>query len=339
MILKEIEKIEKVSNFEPSKYGFFLWRDGKVYLNEILIYDKQPNAVYFYKGAFFIVKSNWEDSIYINTISSFKKELLGISGMNKFIDVKSILRNVWNDEYTESKRLKINLETGNTVWETQIGYTYIEDELFFGMLENKICRVKPNTGQPMWESDILQRYGTYSINNEEHEMDIQKYIGIYEDCLYFKAGNKLILGVDVNTAKERFSYENNNEYILLDNLCLDNKNGVIFSIGRIDYFELNLKTGIAEITSLEDTVQEFKVETTRLGSWENNIIYFWEGRSNANFGLFDRNTKKIIKAQNLNVSAYPAIRDLKHRNGNIYVLDGNNTLHIFEEEKMKNHNS
>ncbi len=326
----ELEKFDKVSKFIPSVLGLFIWMDGKVYLNDKLIYDKKPKAVYFYQGIFFIVENNWTDSIYIDSVSGLSKTHIGIDGMDCFIDKESILKNVWNDDFTVSIRQKFNLITGTVVWESRIGHAFILDEYFFGVLGTKLCRINPDTGQPIWLLDLPENYGSYSINCENFPIDVQVYIGIYNNCIYIRAGNKLILGIDINNGEEKFSYEYCGENVLLDNLRLDIKKGVIFSIGRTNYFELNLLTKVADILSIEETVKRNNVETTRLGAWKSNKVYFWEGGSNSKFGLFDRETKEIIFVHNLNVSVYPAIKDIKHGHGKIYVLDGNNSLHIFE---------
>lgn len=326
--MKEIKVFDKVSDFQPTDEGLFIWMDGKVYLEDKLIYDKKPNAVYYSNGVFFIVENNWKDSVFIDPVMGFNYSLKGIGGMICFIDSKSIMRNVWNEEYTISKRQKIDLESGSIIWETEIGKPYINSSHFFGVLGTKLCKVNPNTGQPLWQLDLPEKYGTYSINGEDAPVDVQGYIGVYSGCLYIKAGNKLILGIDVISGEERFCFEYVGERVLLDNLRLDMSKGVIFSIGSMEYFELDLSSHQSEVAPIKVS----DVETTKLGSWENNIVYFWEGGANSNFGLFDRDSKEVKVVQNLNVSGYPAIKDIKHSKGKVYVLDGNNSLHIFQRK-------
>ena len=330
--MREIEKFDKVSDFEITKKGLFIWRDGKVFLGGKLIYDKNPNAVYLDNAIFFIVESNWKDSICIDLNRETKTILKGVEGMDIFLDKKSILRNKWNAEYTKSFKQKIDLDSGNIIWEveTYFGKPFLVNGYLFASLESKLFKINLNTGDFIWENNLSKKHNSYSVNGQDTPIDIQDYIGLYNDCLYVKAGSKLILGIDTSNGEEIFYYEHNGENILLNNLRLDSNKGVIFSIGSTEYFELNLTSFDSEVVP----VKVDNVKPTILGSWEDNIIYFWEGGTNSNFGLFDRDTKEIKFVQNLNVSGYPAIKKINNSQGNVYVLDGNNNLHIFEQETI-----
>lgn len=329
MELRKIDEKSNVNKFEIAHTGLLLWLNGGIYLDDKVILENESNAVYFFQEVLLVVVNDWKDSVYIDLNRQTKTILKDVGGMDVFLDSKSILYNKWNEDYTKSFKQKIDLDSGNIIWEveTYFGKPFLGGGCLFASLESKLFKIDPDTGSFIWELNLSEKHNSYSINGQDTPIDIQDYIGVYNDCLYVKAGNKLILGIDTSSGKEIFCYEYNGENVLLDNLRLDGNRGVIFSIGSMEYFELSLSTHASEVVP----VRVSDIETTRLGSWEDSLIYFWEGGRNSNFGLFDRDTKEIKIVQNLNVSGYPAIKDIKHGRGKVYVLDGNNHLHFFEQ--------
>lgn len=329
MELRKIEEKSDVNKFKIVNTGLLLWLNEGIYLEDEILLENESNAVYFFQEVLLAVVNDWKDSVYIDLNRRNKTILKDVGGVDIFLDHKSILFSKWNEDYTKSFKQKIDLDSGNIIWEveTYFGKPFFGGGCLFGSLESKLFRIDSDTGNFIWELNLSEKHNTYLINGQNTPIDIQDYIGVYNDCLYVKAGNKLILGINTSSGKETFCYEYNGENVLLDNLRLDSDKGVIFSIGSMEYFELNLSTHESEVVP----VGVNDIETTRLGSWEDSLIYFWEGGKSSNFGLFDRDTKEIKIAQNLNVSGYPAIKDIKHGHRKVYVLDGNNHLHFYEQ--------
>ena len=110
---------------------------------------------------------------------------------------------------------------------------------------------------------------------------------------------------------------------------LDAVNGIIFSIGRKNYFELNLSTQIASLSDHFEQTKEFGVETTKLGGWEGDLIYFWEGSINNKFGVFSRSSRSIIYVQAVK-EAEGILIDVKYGQNKLYIHDRNACLHIFD---------
>ena len=75
-----------------------------------------------------------------------------------------------------------------------------------------------------------------------------------------------------------------------------------------------------------------KIETSRIGSWRGRHIFFWEGSKSKKFGVFDRETKKIIATEEIEIDSqkWPAIINLKHYDNKLYVHDGYKHLHIYD---------
>lgn len=329
MELRRIDQKENVNKFEIAQVGLLLWQKGEIYLDDNLIFENEPNAVFSFQDVLFIVTNDWKDSVCIDLNSRTENILENVRGMDIFLDSKSILVSEWNDDYTKSFKQKIDLDSGNIIWEVEayFGKPFLGNGCLFASLDSKLFKIDPETGNFIWELNLADKHNSYSINGQDTPIDIQGYIGMHIDCLYVKVGNRLIIGIDSSSGEEIFCYEYNGVSVLLDNLRLDCDKGVIFSIGSAEYFELNLSSHKSEIVTLKVN----DIETTRMGTWEDNIIYFWEGGTSSNFGLFDRDTKEVRLVQTLNVSGYPAIKDIKHGHGKVYVLDGNNQLHIFEQ--------
>lgn len=219
---------------------------------------------------------------------------------------------------------KINFET-----KFVFGKYYYENLAIIDIQGNIYCR-EMECGNLCWEFSLLS-FGSYYVNGEERQMDVQKYIGVNNGILYIKAGANLILGIEVSSGEEVFNFQYKFDTLVLDNLCLDHNFGVIFSIGPTSYFELNLKTNHFELHDLTMETQRHKVETSRLGSWYSNFIFFWEGNINNRFGIFNKISREIIWVGVLeNVEGkYPAIKDVKYCQNKLFVLDYFDSLHIF----------
>ena len=223
-------------------------------------------------------------------------------------------------------RQKVNFETAKF-----IGNFYFND---FGVDESQrvlICR-NLNNGNIRWEFS-LKPYGSYLVNGQERKMNVEKFIGVYNGTLYIKAGTILILGVDIVNGNEVFKYKKDGKkHLFLGNLELDHERGVIFSVGPKHYFETNLHTNDVTLSDHSEDTIKHAVQSYKLGSWNDHLIYFWEGHTNNKFGVFDRRTKRIIFSGAIEEVAgkFSAIRDVKYNQHKLYVLDYYFTLHIFD---------
>ena len=213
-----------------------------------------------------------------------------------------------------------------------VGLDIFEDKIYRESDGVVTCR-HIETGEIQWQFP-LSPYGEYFQNGEYHAMDVQKFLGVYESVFYLIAGNRLILGIDVATGKEVYKFEYTEKVGGLKNTELDIDSGTIFSLGPNHYVEINLETPECKVFDISESVAKYGLEGERLGSWENNLIYFWEGSRNNRFGIFDRNLREIIWSEEIPEvkDHFPAIINVKHGGDKLYVHDINLTLHIFEKE-------
>ena len=72
-----------------------------------------------------------------------------------------------------------------------------------------------------------------------------------------------------------------------------------------------------------------------IGGYDDKYIYAFEGRDSNRFAVLDREKKEVIWSSELlqkgNEISY--IIDMQISGNNIYILDSNHTLHIFEREE------
>lgn len=323
-----IEILDGINDYDVSREEL-IWKENKVLLNRKLLL-KGDVVLMNSNNALIVLQMEKTGTVIIDraTRTEFQIESNG-----PIISSDFLLLGKWNDDYSSRLLFAWDFKKNTKVWESDsyFGKPFAIDNCLFGSLRSNLYKINPNTGEPIWQLDLSQNHGVYHINNQEHVMDVQGYVGLYNGNLYIKAGNRLILGIDINSGEEVFKYEYSGEDVLLDNLSLDHKKGEIFSIGSSNYFELNLLSGKAEITSISSEVKKNDVETTKLGSWEGNLIYFWEGITSRRFGIFDKVSKTIKSVGDVqeNESGFPSIKNVKHSKDRLYVLDGQNRLNIF----------
>ncbi len=110
MELRRIDQKENVNKFEIAQVGLLLWQKGEIYLDDNLIFENEPNAVFSFQDVLFIVTNDWKDSVCIDLNSRTENILENVRGMDIFLDSKSILVSEWNDDYTKSFKQKIDLD-------------------------------------------------------------------------------------------------------------------------------------------------------------------------------------------------------------------------------------
>ena len=111
MELRRIDQKENVNKFEIAQVGLLLWQKGEIYLDDNLIFENEPNAVFSFQDVLFIVTNDWKDSVCIDLNSRTENILENVRGMDIFLDSKSILVSEWNDDYTKSFKQKIDLDS------------------------------------------------------------------------------------------------------------------------------------------------------------------------------------------------------------------------------------
>jgi hypothetical protein len=227
-----------------------------------------------------------------------------------------------------------NFKRQQIVWETSDLFREysIIDGFLFVIYQNDLCRLDSYSGEVLWRLD-LGKYNLEIDPSKVYDRRIKQAIGIFDGVFFIQIGVNIILGVDVLSGKEAFRHEYDRKKWFFVNLSIDKSTGTLFNLGYLHYFELHIPSGQFEIFPLAEQTKKFQIETNRIGGWQGDRIYFWEGSTNNRFAIFERSSRSIIDVGVIEERAdmFPAIRDIKYWNHKIYVLDPSETLNIFEE--------
>lgn len=321
------EQLHKVNQVFNSK-DELIWGEDYFMVNRNKLVQGPITSVSVEMGMAIIQKE--DSSVIIHDIQNGHQYSLNTIG--ELIAQDTVLHGRWNDDYSERIVFALNFKTGHTLWEAAkpIGKAYSDGQYFFGANESILSRYDLTTGTVLWSVD-LSSYGVYENNGEERHTGVTTFIGSASGVLYFKAGNRLILGVEIDTGNILYEVNYLEDQLVLDNLYIDPENQLIFSIGPLNYIELSLRSPAYELFDISTEVLEHGVQTTNLGSWMGKQVYFWEGSDNNKFGAFNRETKKIEFSHALPEvkGTLPAIRNVVSVGPKVYVHDNKFDLNIF----------
>ena len=115
---------------------------------------------------------------------------------------------------------------------------------------------------------------------------------------------------------------------------LDVSRGIIFNLNLYFYLEydLNSNKNLFDSYSFRKEDNNNNLYLNNIGGYDDKYIYAFEGRDSNRFAVLDREKKEVIWSSELlqkrNEISY--IIDMQISENNIYILDSNDTLRIFE---------
>ena len=237
--------------------------------------------------------------------------------------------------------------------------SYIFDDLLFFEKENKIQTINFLSGQFLWEFS-LSSLGKWKnpYTDEEIDFQVRRFIGIYNGIFWVFLNAEGFIGLDIETGELKYripeyhqaigktstsSYDHSKGFFRSDYL-LNSEKGKILGLAVDVFIEIDLtqeppfvtQYGLQEefekynIKKANDTAEDFVVQ--------DNLLYFYLAEQ-LRFGLLDINTKEIIYVSEPiavveREDCFTQLKDLKVSENKVYILDSNNTLHIFEREKL-----
>lgn len=324
--MKKLKEIDNINGFIVDELEV-IWVGDKLYLNSDIITEGDIQLIRQKEGNIYVQKPNSSELIESSSLSKYS-----LSNIGDLIQKEILLHGKYNETYTKRKIIAEHFKTQEILWEKDdgIGTIYWEGEHLFGNLNSTITKYHQQDGSKIWDLN-LGILGKYSINGELKIMNIQKIIGVFNECLYVKAGTQILLGINIYTGNIEFESRYKEDFLVLDNLKIDELKNCIFSIGPRHYIEFNLDDATYKLFSHAEQTIDFGIETTRLGGWETNDIYFWEGSTNNKFGQFSRELKTINWTKSIDEveGKFPAIKELKYGLGKLYINDHNNRLHVY----------
>ena len=340
--MKEVQYISNVDNF--------LIVDDKLYFsNGKEVIDERghsilnsPLSLQFlnYKEPYFYIPD-----IYGNTYLIMGKEVRFLKDIfikkvisDSFLlvskDKKTAILNIINNEfhYILNSRIFKFLE-----W---------KEKLFFKN-KNTIQGIEIYTGQFLWEFPLSSLGKWKNSWDEERDFEVYKLIGIYNNILWAFIEIGGFIGLDIKTGELKYrisEYHMGKESKLFfrSDYYLDNERGKIFGLAHI-FIEINLNQAPPFVTQygLQEEFEKYNIkkanDTAEDFVVQDNLLYFYLAEQ-LRFGILDINTKEIIYvsepiAVGERDDCFTQLKDLKVSENKVYILDSNNTLHIFEREE------
>ncbi len=245
------------------------------------------------------------------------------------------------------KAAQFDLDTNELVWELNLDFRPIChcEKIIFGTIDRKrstIITVSKNDGSIIWKYD-LHGIGTWQdYDGQEKKTQILKALGVLNDKVYLYLNSSKILILDVETGEKISGLENDKDEMVVDfgfSIELDAENDKLIQLARQDLIEIDLETMKVSQTPVED-MKFLNIENSSRIAYDNNHIYFTD-KHHCTLGAFNRSTLKIdwthkLSQEGISESEQPRYgRELKLKDGRLYVLDNKNTLHIFKRHDQQ----
>ena len=265
----------------------------------------------------------------------FIKKVISDSFLLVSKDKKTAILNIINNEfhYILNSRIFKFLE-----W---------KEKLFFKN-KNTIQGIEIYTGQFLWEFPLSSLGKWKNSWDEERDFEVYKLIGIYNNILWAFIEIGGFIGLDIKTGELKYrisEYHMGKESKLFfrSDYYLDNERGKIFGLAHI-FIEIDLNQAPPFVTQygLQEEFEKYNIkkanDTAEDFVVQDNLLYFYLAEQ-LRFGILEINTREIIYiSEPIAVverdDSFTRLRDLKVSENKVYILDSNNTLHIFEREKL-----
>ena len=140
------------------------------------------------------------------------------------------------------------------------------------------------------------------------------------------------------------SYVDSEEFYIFyrAKFILDDKKGIIIGLIADRFFEIDLNKEKATpmLYGMWDKMEKMNLKKYGVNgntSLQGDLLYFYNDKE-LQFGILDINTKEIIYiSEPIAVverdDCFTQLKDLKVSENKVYILDSNDTLHIFEREE------
>lgn len=212
-----------------------------------------------------------------------------------------------------------------------------------------------HTGSPLWQYTLLEEiYDWTDGGGYEHKGEIERIIGVYKGVLWVSLNSGRLLGLSVegglllynisqpNIYPNGYIFREENKYLWYGrHWQFDAEKGVLFGLTSCYYFELTLSnpSNTFVLYDISASCEQYSIKANMPvleWSWQGDEIFFGDTDFNrpAQVGIFNRQTKQITwTSQELGTQGiFNGVRKLDYAIDRLYVLDGENTLHIFERE-------
>ena len=240
-----------------------------------------------------------------------------------------------------------DIKMGKTVHidnDTLINTKYLNDQVIIGYdLESF---------EELWKVDIAEHAQFKDIRQELQDGLITHVLGIFRDTVWFGVSSGSLMGVNIKTGElehplsfkyndlPKFPFEvKEGDYLPFGELMqLDEDKAEIIGL-RDKYFikvDLNQAEPRRKYMDVGQSMEAHKI-TSSYRNYEfptdGQFIYFCDDRQ-GKIGVFDREKREVVWSYELEMQkgGIAQILEMKYADNRWYVLDRNDTLHIFERE-------
>ena len=205
----------------------------------------------------------------------------------------------------------------------------------------------------LWEFSLAS-FGKWKNSwDEERFFEVYKLIGIYNNILWAFIEIGGFIGLDIKTGELKYRISEYDEAIgktickgkdfFRSDYFLNSEKGKILGLAVDVFIEIDLTQEPPFVTQygLQEEFEKYNIkgkDTSTKYAVQDNLLYFYLF-DQLRFGILDINTKEIIYiSEPIAVverdDSFTRLRDLKVSENKVYILDSNNTLHIFEREEQ-----
>lgn len=264
-----------------------------------------------------------------NSLNSFM--LRDISSNGLAITLK------YNEDYSTNTFL-IDLKTESIVWNKQFEELphFINNSMMISGFNNFIkCINIDSSISWIFNTEILGNWTDY--DNTKKPIEVSKVLGVYNNKVYIYLNDGKILVLNLKTGAKIAMLSNNKNInqgffsgSFNSNIKLDSINNKLIQLFRKTYTEVDLNSGIVAEYEIKD-MENLNIENITNFVFDDEFIYFSD-KNNGNIGMLNRINLKIQWTYSLTQSKNNTYgKVLKIKGNYFYVLDNNNTLHIFDK--------
>ncbi len=355
-MFKEVQKTKKVKAFQVGEYLCSLHADGGIICSNGFEYDTDAKGSIYLIGNI-LFKQSFRGELQVFDID--RKECVFQNDRNEyklFIDPNTSLvedsviystKKVDKNEayglfnFRDESFQNIGVENGVCVPEFGIG-------LNWGGATRGINAKAFNNKGILWSFEDLSKYT--APDDEQLDDEVKNFLGIYNLEFWFGLSSGKLIGLNVEKGSEehqigfkesdlpQFPFEvKEGDYLPFGELMqLDEDKGEI--IGLRDKYFIKVDLGQSKPRRKYIDVGQSMAAHKISSSYRNysfpideQFIYFCDDRQ-GKIGVFDREKKEVVWSYKLDMErdGIAQILEMKYANNRWYVLDRNDTLHIFE---------
>lgn len=236
----------------------------------------------------------------------------------------------------------------NVIWRKELkGRLGFIDDRLMHFKDTMLTLLDTKNANLLWEFDLstIKTKNTNEIATQPAEFRIARVYGINQDILWLFINCGTILGINLINGKTAYQFDIDDYPLGGLNYKIDQGRNLLIAMQdkrekETYYSQLDLRNPLSGFQNKEINAHyngETYAAYARDGLIiDRNLIYSFD----ADLGVFiyDRDTDKIVWAQKIEIEKdfFSKIREIQKNEKQLFVLDRNNTLHVFMKRQALN---